>query len=115
MRAGQRIDLIGGIRPAENRTRWTVRTITRAEASCLRFVACADMADDSRINLHGPGRIDILAPAHTHEILHRAGCRPPMADCPSDVTLQVWMDKTDRQVTGEVTISAAVTSDNNSN
>src|SRR5439155_9915289 len=69
-------------------------------------------APNSQINLSGPGRIDILPPAHTNEILADGWVPTADGQLTRDVTLHVWFNRIDKQITGTATLRAADTADN---
>ncbi|MAF64666.1 MAG: hypothetical protein CMJ84_03260, partial [Planctomycetes bacterium] len=62
---------------------------------------------DSAINVLGTGDIDILAPAHTNEIEADGFIATADGKLSGDVTLDIWLDKVDFEIAGQVTVTAA--------
>ncbi|MEX0819283.1 MAG: hypothetical protein WD070_06810, partial [Pirellulaceae bacterium] len=114
MRAGQRIDLIGGLDPldpdpADGSTNHSGKGIVLFGSAQI-----STWAESSQINLHGPGRIDVLAPAHTNELLAQGWIPSSTGQLDSDVTLVVSYNRIDRQISGTVTLNSADTANNSS-
>ena len=107
VKAGKRIDLIGGADPVEPGKLWSGNGIV-----LMGSVQMSTWQPDSQINLNAPGPIAILAPAFSHQIV--ADGFPVTADghLNSDIRLDLWVDKIDFEVQAEVRITAASTADN---
>ncbi|MFM7863468.1 MAG: hypothetical protein ACKPHU_04595, partial [Planctomycetaceae bacterium] len=107
VKAGKRIDLIGGADPVEPGKLWSGSGIVLQGS-----VQMSTSRPDSQINLNAPGPITILAPAYAHQIV--ADAFPARADgkLTSTVTLKLWLDKIDFEIEASVTVSPAATADN---
>ncbi|MFN7866205.1 MAG: hypothetical protein ACK5TX_02260, partial [Planctomyces sp.] len=107
VKAGKRIDLIGGADPVDPDRLWSGSGIVLQGS-----VQMSTWRPDSQINLNAPGPITILAPAYAHQIV--ADAFPARADgkLTSTVTLNLWVDKIDFEIEAAVTIPASVTADN---
>ncbi|MGB7325621.1 MAG: hypothetical protein WBD31_12175 [Rubripirellula sp.] len=77
-------------------------------------VQLTTLRQNSHIEIDAPGAINILAPAHTNEIFADGFIATADGKLTDDVTLSLWIDKVDFEVSGEVTITAAATADNES-
>ncbi|MFM8478827.1 MAG: hypothetical protein ACKOEO_23830, partial [Planctomycetaceae bacterium] len=107
VKAGKRIDLIGGADPVEAGTLWSGSGIVLQGS-----VQMSTWRPDSQINLNAPGPITILAPAYAHQIV--ADAFPARADgkLTSSVTLNLWVDRIDFEIEASVTIESSATADN---
>jgi hypothetical protein len=109
LKAGRSIDLVGGTGSADTNSRYADRGIVLQGSAQLET-----WLENSTINLNAPGRIDVLAPAHTNEILAKAWPYAANGVLPQDVTLDLVLDKVSYDISATVTLSAADTADNTS-
>lgn len=109
LKAGRSIDLVGGTGSADTNSRYADRGIVLQGSAQLET-----WLENSTINLNAPGRIDVLAPAHTNEILAQAWPYAANGVLPQDVTLDLVLDKVSYDISATVTLSAADTADNTS-
>ncbi|WP_031484953.1 calcium-binding protein [Maridesulfovibrio frigidus] len=114
LKAGQSIDLIGGVDPVEADPADGSTNHSGKGIVLLGSAQLETWMENSTINLNAPGRIDVLAPGHTNEILADAWPYNAAGTLPHDVTLDIVLDKVSHDITASVTISAADTADNTS-
>ncbi|BDI15149.1 hypothetical protein ANSO36C_09510 [Nostoc cf. commune SO-36] len=88
LRAGKQIDLIGGIDPVEAGVNHSGKGMVLYGSTQI-----STWGKDSQINLNAPGRIDILAPAHTNEIEAAGFYEFATGVVSQDVTLKLRLDK----------------------
>ncbi|MDA1272780.1 MAG: hypothetical protein O2960_01835, partial [Verrucomicrobia bacterium] len=100
MQAGKLIDLVGGSNSSG-------RGIVMLGSGRL-----VTARPDSRINLNAPGRVDILAPAHTNEIEPAGFIATADGKLAADVRIDFFVNKVDFEYAGSVTVPAAATADN---
>ncbi len=70
--------------------------------------------ENSQILLNAPGSVEILAPAHTNEIVSQGWPVNASGNLTGDVTLDIDMDMVSHTISASVTIAAADTADNTS-
>lgn len=107
LKAGQSIDLIGGDGSGDTDSTYADRGIVLQGSAQL-----TTWKENSTINLNSPGRIDVLAPADTNEIIAEAWPLAADGKLPHDVTLDLVLDKISYDISAQVTIKAADTADN---
>lgn len=112
MRAGKVIDLVGGNdplepNPADGSTNYSGRGIVLYGSTRLET-----WRQNSQINLNAPGRVDILAPAHTNEIKATGFVQRANGQLSNDVSLKIRINKVDFEVEATVTVKASDTADN---
>jgi hypothetical protein len=106
LRAGKQIDLVGGEDPVDVSPR-SGRGIVLYGSTRLET-----WQQNSQINLNAPGQVDILAPAHTNEIVAGGFVQRSNGRIDRDVTLKLWMNKVGFEVEANVTLNASATADN---
>lgn len=114
LKAGKSIDLVGGIDPlspdpANGSTNHSGKGIVLYASTQLET-----WQENSQINLNAPGRVDILAPAHTNEIEATGFIANANGQISGDVSLQLWVNKVDFEIEASVNLAANVTADNQS-
>ncbi|WP_375473913.1 DUF4347 domain-containing protein [uncultured Nostoc sp.] len=107
LRAGKRIDLIGGIDPVEPGVNHSGKGMVLYGSTQI-----STWGKDSQINLNAPGRIDILAPAHTNEIEAAGFYEFATGVLSQDVTLKLRLDKVGYKIEATVTLPASATANN---
>ncbi|NJS15882.1 MAG: hypothetical protein HC787_00370, partial [Nostocaceae cyanobacterium CSU_2_110] len=90
LRAGKQIDLIGGIDPEQEGVNHSGKGMVLYGSTQI-----STWRENSQINLNAPGRIDILAPAHTNEIEASGFYELATGVVSKDVTLKLRLDKVD--------------------
>ncbi|HCP13894.1 MAG TPA: hypothetical protein DIT89_16290, partial [Planctomycetaceae bacterium] len=109
LRAGKSIDLVGGVDPVESGVPYSGNGILQSG-----LVQISTWRPGSEVNLNAPGKISILAPAHTQEIRAEGFVATANGRLAQNVTLSLWLSKVDFDITAQVTIPAASTSSNTS-
>ncbi|NJL77788.1 MAG: hypothetical protein HC917_01020 [Richelia sp. SM2_1_7] len=107
LRAGKQIDLIGGIDPEQEGVNHSGKGMVLYGSTQI-----STWRENSQINLNAPGRIDILAPAHTNEIEASGFYELATGVVSKDVTLKLRLDKVDFVIEADVTLPVSVTADN---
>ena len=107
LRAGKQIDLIGGIDPVEPGVANSGKGMVVYGSTQLET-----WRENSQINLDAPGRIDILAPAHTNEIEAAGFYELATGVVSQDITLKLRIDKVNFVMEATVTLPKSVTTNN---
>jgi len=102
LQAGQSIDLIGGDDPSGT------GLILYGSAMLTTWM------ENSTINLNAPGALQILAPAHTNEILSQGWPVNAAGNLTQDVTLDIFINKVSYEIASSVTLTVAAAADNTS-
>ncbi|MEW6158684.1 MAG: hypothetical protein AB1813_14765, partial [Verrucomicrobiota bacterium] len=111
LQAGLSIDVVGGIDPVEPDPAQGLNLSGRGIV-VLGSGQLLTLLPNSQINLNAPGRLDILAPAHTNQIEPLGWIGNANGRLSSDVALDLYIDKVDFAVQGRALLSAAATADN---
>ena len=112
LKAGKQIDLVGGIdpvepNPADGSTNYSGRGMVLYGSTQI-----STWRENSQINLNAPGRIDILAPAHTKEIEAVGFYELATGVVSQDVTLKLRLDKVGYFIEATVTLPKSATTNN---
>jgi len=114
LRAGKTVDLVGGFDPIESDP--LDGSVNHSGKSILIYGSgrIATWSEDSRINLNGPGRVDILAPADQAELAATDWIVSADGTLPEGVSvvLNLEIDKVDFTIAASVVIEASATSEN---
>jgi hypothetical protein len=102
LQAGASIDLIGGDDPSGT------GLILYGSAMLSTWM------EHSTINLNAPGRVDILAPAHTNEILSQGWPVNANGQLSEELSLAIAIDKVNHTISATVNLTVAATADNTS-
>ncbi|MBV5330735.1 MAG: LEPR-XLL domain-containing protein, partial [Chlorobium sp.] len=102
LQAGASIDLIGGDDPSGT------GLILYGSAMLSTWM------ENSTINLNAPGRVDVLAPAHTNEVLSQGWPIDAAGKLSEDLSLAIAIDKVSHTISATVSLTVADTADNTS-
>ena len=111
LRAGKSIDLVGGDDPIEPTIPGKINYSGRGMV-IYGSTQLSTWKENSTINLNAPGRIDILAPAHTNEIQAQGFIPMANGQLNQDVTLKLWLNKVDFEIEATIVLPASLTANN---
>ena len=118
LRAGKAITLTGGEDPVEPDPVGAIHEsplqINHSGKGMVLYGSARvnTWSENSTIDLNGIGRIDVLAPAYTNEILSDGWIETADGKLADSVTLAVWLDKVDTKISAQVTLDFHTTLDN---